>query len=196
MPPSRLDKQRAGPYIRCPCRPALVLQSALTYFGPLPVTPKGNSYVLLFTDRFRRRGDMYAVSAAEFTAEGTADILDNNKYIPLWRCPDSLQLSRNVGDIPVIETTTTKLSQQLAYAEREPSLPPPTRRRTTARPLRPSRPQGLWRPGSASDRQDRPRRDAPQAVLQAHPGRALARPRPEPSWRPSPRTLRSTRPAP
>ena len=32
---------------------------------------------------------MYAVSAAEFTAEGTADIIVN-KCIPLWRCPVSL----------------------------------------------------------------------------------------------------------
>ena len=32
---------------------------------------------------------MYAVSAAEFTAEGTADILVN-KYIPPWGCPVSL----------------------------------------------------------------------------------------------------------
>ena len=31
---------------------------------------------------------MYAVSAAEFTAEGTADMLVN-KYIPLWGCPAS-----------------------------------------------------------------------------------------------------------
>ena len=32
---------------------------------------------------------MYAVSASEFTAEGTADILVN-KYIHLWGCPASL----------------------------------------------------------------------------------------------------------
>ena len=32
---------------------------------------------------------MDAVSAAEFTAEGTTDILAN-KYIPLWGCPVSL----------------------------------------------------------------------------------------------------------
>ncbi len=32
---------------------------------------------------------MYAVSASEFTAEGTAEILVN-KYIPLWGCPVSL----------------------------------------------------------------------------------------------------------
>ena len=55
------------------------------YFGPLPVTPRGNTYILLFTDRFSRRADMYAVTAAEFTAEGTADILIN-RYISLWRC--------------------------------------------------------------------------------------------------------------
>ena len=36
---------------------------------------------------------MYAGSAAEFTAEGTADILVN-KYMPLWGCPASL-LSNN-----------------------------------------------------------------------------------------------------
>ena len=36
---------------------------------------------------------MYTVSAAEFTAEGTSDILVN-KYIPLWGCPASF-LSEN-----------------------------------------------------------------------------------------------------
>ena len=30
---------------------------------------------------------MYAVTAAEFTAEGTANILI---YLPLWRCPCSI----------------------------------------------------------------------------------------------------------
>ena len=58
-------------------------------FGPLPVTPKGNFYILLFSDRFSRRADMYAVSAAEFTAEGTVEILFN-EYIPLRGCPVSL----------------------------------------------------------------------------------------------------------
>ena len=32
---------------------------------------------------------MYAVTAAEFTAEGTANILIN-RYIPLWGCPRSI----------------------------------------------------------------------------------------------------------
>ena len=51
-------------------------------FGPLPVTPRGNTYILLFTDRFSRRADMFPVTAAEFTAEGTANILVN-QYSPL-----------------------------------------------------------------------------------------------------------------
>ena len=58
-------------------------------FTPLPVASRGNSYILLFTDRFSRRAAMYAVSAAEFTAEGTADILVN-RCIPRWGCPSSL----------------------------------------------------------------------------------------------------------
>ena len=56
---------------------------SVDYFGPLPVTPRGNTCILLITDRFSRRADMFPVSAAEFTAEGTANILAN-KYIPLW----------------------------------------------------------------------------------------------------------------
>ena len=32
---------------------------------------------------------MYAVTAAEFTAEGTPNILIN-RYIPLWECPRSM----------------------------------------------------------------------------------------------------------
>ena len=63
------------------------------YVCPLPVTPRGNTYILLFTDRFTRRADMFPVTAAEFTAEGTANILVN-QYIPLWGCPRTI-LSNN-----------------------------------------------------------------------------------------------------
>ena len=62
---------------------------SVDYFGPLPITARGNSYILLFTDRFRRRADMFAVTTAEFTAEGTANILVN-RFIPLWGCPSTL----------------------------------------------------------------------------------------------------------
>ena len=45
---------------------------SVDYFGPLPITARGISYILLFTDRFSRRADMFAVTTAEFAAEGTA----------------------------------------------------------------------------------------------------------------------------
>ena len=62
---------------------------SVDYFGPLPITARGNSYILLFTDRFSRRADMFAVTTAEFTAEGTANILVN-RFTPLWGCPSTL----------------------------------------------------------------------------------------------------------
>ena len=66
---------------------------SVDYFGPLPITARGNSYILLFTDRFSRRADMFAVTTAEFTVEGTANILVN-RFIPRWGCPSTL-LSNN-----------------------------------------------------------------------------------------------------
>lgn len=63
-----------------PSGPGLTVSA--NYFGPLPVTPRRNAYILLVTDRFSRRADMYADSAAEFTTKGTAGILINND-IPL-----------------------------------------------------------------------------------------------------------------
>ena len=51
-------------------------------FEPLSLTPRGNHYILLFTDRFSRRTDMYAVARAQVTAAGTADILID-QYKPL-----------------------------------------------------------------------------------------------------------------
>ena len=61
------------------------IAGSVDYFGPLPVTPRGNTYILLFTDRFSRRADMFPATAAKFTAESTANILEN-QYIPLWGC--------------------------------------------------------------------------------------------------------------
>ena len=63
---------------------------SVDYFGPLPITARGNSYILLFTDRFSHRADMFAVTTAEITAEGTANILVN-RFIPLWGCPSTLR---------------------------------------------------------------------------------------------------------
>ena len=53
-------------------------------FGHFLVKPRGNTYILLFTDRFSRRADMFPASAAEFTGGGTAN-MRVNQYIPLWR---------------------------------------------------------------------------------------------------------------
>ena len=62
---------------------------SVAYFGSLPVTPRDKAYILLFTDRFSRRVDMFPVTDPEFTAEGTANILVN-QYIPLWGCPRTI----------------------------------------------------------------------------------------------------------
>ena len=82
---------------------------SVDYVGSLPTTPRGNSYILLFTDRFSRRADVYATSEAEFTASGTADILVD-RYIFLWGCPVSI-LSDNglqiCSKIPAPSTSTS-----------------------------------------------------------------------------------------
>ena len=44
---------------------------------------------MLITDGFSRRADVFPVTAAEITAEGTANILVN-KYIPLWGFPRTI----------------------------------------------------------------------------------------------------------
>lgn len=45
------------------------------YLGPLPIMPQGNSHILLITDRLSLRADTFSVSAPEFTAEDTVNIL-------------------------------------------------------------------------------------------------------------------------
>ena len=86
------------------------------FFGPLPVTAKGNSYILLFTDRFSRRADMFAVTAAGFTAKGTANVFVN-QYMTKWGCPTTLlsdngmqfcsKLSMAIYDAMKIKKVTT-----------------------------------------------------------------------------------------
>ena len=77
------------PVVSIPLPPGPGIAASVDYFGPLPVTPRGYTYILLFTDRFSRRADMFGVTAAEFTAEGTANVLIN-RYISLWECPRSI----------------------------------------------------------------------------------------------------------
>ena len=77
------------PILPVPLPNSPVISVSVDYLGPLPTTARGISYILLFTERFNRRADMFTVTAAEFTAEGTANILVN-RYIPLWGCPSTL----------------------------------------------------------------------------------------------------------
>ena len=81
---------------------------SVDYFGPLPTTARGNSYILLFTDRFSRRADMFAVTTAEFTAEGTANILVN-RYVPLWGCPSTLLSDNGLQFCARLATAVYKL---------------------------------------------------------------------------------------
>ena len=62
---------------------------SVKYFGPLPSTPRGNTCILLFTDRFSCRADAFPFTAAEFTAEDTANI-QVNLYVPLWEYPRTI----------------------------------------------------------------------------------------------------------
>ena len=71
------------PVISMPLPEGPGIAVSVDYFGPPPVMPRGNTYILIFTDRYSRRADMYVVTATEFTAEGMAIIL-TIRYIPLW----------------------------------------------------------------------------------------------------------------
>ena len=53
---------------------------SVDYIGPLPVTPRGNTDILLITYRFSPRVYMFPVTAAESTAEGTAKFWSTNTF--------------------------------------------------------------------------------------------------------------------
>ena len=72
-----------------PCRAALGYPSALTILDPFRPRPEKILTPSFLLGRFSRRADIFAVTAAEFTAEGTANILVN-RFIPLWGCPSTL----------------------------------------------------------------------------------------------------------
>ena len=60
--------------------PGIVI--SVDYVGPLLVKPRDDTYILLSTDRFSHRADMFPITATEFTAEGTANILVNQYIFP------------------------------------------------------------------------------------------------------------------
>ena len=47
------------PIISMPLPEGPCVAISVEYFGPLPVTPRGNTYILLITDRFSRRAGMF-----------------------------------------------------------------------------------------------------------------------------------------
>ena len=68
------------PIISMPLPEGPGISVSVDYWGPHPVTSRDKTYILLFIDRFCRRADMFAVTAAEFTAEGTANILSTGIF--------------------------------------------------------------------------------------------------------------------
>ena len=68
------------PIITMPLPKGSGVAVSVDYFGPRRFTSGGNIYILLLTDRFSRWADMFPVTAAEFTAEGTAYILVKSRY--------------------------------------------------------------------------------------------------------------------
>ena len=70
-----------GPIISVPLPEGPGFAISADYSGPLTVTPRGNTHILLFADRLSRRADMFSVTAAEFTAEGTANSWKTNNSL-------------------------------------------------------------------------------------------------------------------
>ena len=83
------------PIISMPLRECPDVAISVDYFGPLSVTSRGNTFIVVITDRFSRRADMFPFTAAEFTAEGTSNILVN-KLISLWGCPRTIPSDNGV----------------------------------------------------------------------------------------------------
>ena len=52
--------------------------------------------------RDQKRADTFAVTAAEFTAERTANIMVN-KYIRLWWCPSTIPSDTGTESVPFME---------------------------------------------------------------------------------------------
>ena len=92
------------PMITMPVPQGQGVAISVDYCGNLRVRPRGNTYILLITDRFSRRADVFPVNTAEITAEATANVLVD-KFIPLWGSPrtvlsnSSLQFCSKLGQV-------------------------------------------------------------------------------------------------
>lgn len=84
------------PIISMPLPEGPGIAASTACFGPNQATCRSITCILLVADQFSRRADMSAVTAPEFTAEGTASILIN-RYTPLWGCPCSILPGNGLG---------------------------------------------------------------------------------------------------
>lgn len=73
--------------IPLPKRPDVSI--SVDYVGAFLIKAGGNSVILFFIDHFGRHADTYVVIAAEFPAEGTANILVN-RFVSLWKSLSTL----------------------------------------------------------------------------------------------------------
>ena len=121
-PPSRLSPESShiDHSVRSDTDARHTVAVSVFYFGSVPATPLVNCYMLLFTNRFSRRVDIHAVSAAEFTAEGASNIVVKMMYIPLWGFPASL-LSDN-GLRFLLQAVTCRV-QTSGNAKKSPQAP-------------------------------------------------------------------------
>jgi len=89
---------------------------SVDYFGPLPTTPRGNAYILLFTDRFSRRADMYAainiflcgvVRRASFLTTGLSSVRSfRRQYTNSLECVKWLQAHTILMGTVVLNAST------------------------------------------------------------------------------------------
>ena len=80
---------------------------SVDYIGPLPIAARGSFHIDLFTDRFSRREDMFAVAAAVFTAEGSNILV--NRFIPFWGGPPTLLSGNGLQCCAQLATAAYKL---------------------------------------------------------------------------------------
>ena len=90
--------------IALPPEPGIAMR--VDYFGPLPATLWGSTYILFCAHRFSRRADMFAVTAAEFRAERTASV-HSNRHNPLWACLRNIPRTMVSSSSPSFRTSPT-----------------------------------------------------------------------------------------
>lgn len=99
---------------RCARLPSLPLSSgssvgvSIGYFRPLPVTPRGNAYALLFTVRSCQSAGMHAVAAVKFKHREALD----DMYVLLCEWPVSLLSENGLQFCPKLPFVVYKLRRQ------------------------------------------------------------------------------------